>query len=38
MVDLPSIFWNQVREQLTVWHKEFSTSTIGQMLATTSLT
>jgi hypothetical protein len=33
MVDLPSIFWNQVHEQLKAWYREFSDTGLVQLLA-----
>ncbi len=37
MVDLTGYFWNQIREQLTSWYKEFSGSVIGQGIITAKL-
>jgi hypothetical protein len=34
MVDLSRLFWNQVHEQLIVWHKEFHTASIGHTTVT----
>jgi len=36
MVDLGGYFWNQVYEQLRIWHNRFSTSVISNQLMTTS--
>lgn len=34
---MSSIFWNQIREQLTAWYTEFSNVAIGQGIVTTKL-
>jgi hypothetical protein len=40
MVDLPSIFWNQVREKLTAWYKHLHLNqrSIGYVLPVVHLT
>jgi len=37
MVDLTGIFWNQVYEQLTAWHKKFSGSNPLRLFVATKL-